>query len=238
MSGRMRAWLEIMRISNAPTVVSNALTGCAIGAAGGAFPWGTWGLVAPALVLIYVAGMATNDVLDVGTDRVERPGRPIPSGRVARRAAGAFAVLATLAALGLLAIVSWRAAASGGVLVVMALAYNLLHVRSSLTVVLMGGCRAMAVGTAAVASGWWFGGPVVALGVVCGILWAYIVLISLVARAEAGDRRRVRVVVSMLCAISLLDAGVLAVLGWWVPAGVALVCFGVSAWAQRRVLGS
>jgi 4-hydroxybenzoate polyprenyltransferase len=240
-SARVWAWLEVMRISNAPTVVSNALTGCAIGAGGvaaGVFPWSTWALVAPALVLIYVAGMATNDVLDAGVDRVERPGRPIPSGRVARSAAATFAVVATGAAIGLLSCISWHAAASGGVLALCALAYNTLHKRSALTVAIMGGCRALAVATAAVAAGWWFGAPAVKLVVVCAVLWAYIVLISLVARAEAGSRRRVKVVVSMLCAIALLDAGVLAVLGWWAPAGVAVACFGLSAWAQRRVLGT
>ena len=33
---------------------------------------------------IYAAGIVLNDVFDYEIDRVERPGRPLPSGRVSR----------------------------------------------------------------------------------------------------------------------------------------------------------
>jgi hypothetical protein len=42
----------------------------------------------------------------------------------------------------------------------------------------------------------------------------------------------------MVCAISLIDAGVLAVLGRFVQAGIAVGCFVLAGWGQRRVLGS
>lgn len=235
---RLRAWLELVRISNAPTVASNALTGCAIGAGGAVFPWGVWGVVAPALMLLYVAGMATNDVADASVDRAERPGRPIPSGRVSRAAAGWFAAAATAVALVMLAALDWRAGAAGAGLALCSLAYNLTHRLSAASVVLMGACRALAVVTAAIAPGRFPDDALWTLVAAAGGLWVYVVLISVVARAEAGDRRRVRVVVAMLCAISLLDAAWLAALGWWTPAGVALVCFVLAAWGQRRILGT
>ncbi len=58
-------------------------------------------------VCLYWAGMALNDYADATIDAVERPERPVPSGRVPRRTALAVAGALTLGGLGL-------AAASGG----------------------------------------------------------------------------------------------------------------------------
>jgi 4-hydroxybenzoate polyprenyltransferase len=201
-------------------------------------PGGGGATAAAALVLLYAAGMATNDVVDAAVDRVERSRRPIPSGRLSRSGAGVFAAVATAIALALLAALDWRAGAAGAGLALCSLAYNLTHRLSAASVVLMGGCRALAVVTAALATGPVPGDARWTLAAAAGGLWAYVVLISVVARAEAGDRRRVRVVVAMLCAISLLDAGWLAALGWWPQAGAALACFALAAWGQRRILGT
>ena len=51
---------------------------------------------------IYAAGIVLNDPFDLEIDRVERPGRPLPSGRVSRR----FAAW--------LGVASWRSAWPGG----------------------------------------------------------------------------------------------------------------------------
>ncbi len=48
--------------------------------------------------LLYVAGIALNDYFDMETDRRERPGRPLPSGRVPRAHALAIAIAAIAAA--------------------------------------------------------------------------------------------------------------------------------------------
>jgi 4-hydroxybenzoate polyprenyltransferase len=226
-----------MRVSNVPTVASNALTGVALGAAGAdVYPWRNFALAAPALVLLYIAGMATNDIVDASTDLVERPARPIPSGRVGRAAAGWFAMVATVLALALLATADWRAGVAGAGLALCSLAYNLTHRASPAAVVLMGGCRVLAVVAALLA----VGPPreILPAALVGAILWVYIVMISVVARSEAGSRNRVRTVVAMICAISLLDAAFLGAMGWWTQAGVAVLCFLLATLAQRRILGS
>ena len=237
-AARTRAWLELMRVSNLPTVVSNALTGAALGAlpGAGAYPWRAFALAAPAVALLYVAGMATNDVIDAATDRAERPSRPIPSGRVSRAAAGWFAIVATVAALILLTIADWRAGVAGAGLALCSLAYNLTHRSFSGAVILMGGCRALAVVASMLAAG--VPETLLPIALVCAILWMYVILISVIARSEAGNRSRVRIVVGMICAISLLDAIFLGVLGWWTQAGLAVLCFILAAIAQRRILGS
>jgi 4-hydroxybenzoate polyprenyltransferase len=233
----LRAWLELLRVSNAPTVVSNALTGCALAVQADApYPWRSFALTAPALVLIYIAGMATNDVLDAATDRAERPGRPIPSGRIKRSAAAWFAILATITALVLLTAADWRAGAAGAALSLCALLYNITHRLSPATVILMAGCRSLAIITAACSAGGPPNWPRVLI--IAAILGAYVVALSLVARGEAGDMKRIRVVVAMVCAISLLDAVFLAFLQRFTQAGVAVGCFFLAAWGQRRILGS
>ena len=80
----MRAWLEILRISNLPTVWTNVLVGAVLSLAV-ARPSNPE--IVPGLVIaivagscLYLAGMVFNDVFDVAIDRRERLGRPIPSG--------------------------------------------------------------------------------------------------------------------------------------------------------------
>ena len=254
----VKAWLQLLRVSNYPTVVSNALTGCAVGAiagsgrvrgaervnevvgiageAGGAYPWGRFGIAAAALVLMYAAGMALNDAMDAGTDRAERPHRPIPSGAVKRSHAFVLGAACMIASLALLVLVGTPAVLCGAVLGVTVLAYNALHKVHAATVLLMAGCRGLAVVTAAACVAWPLEWKIA--GPIAGVLFAYTVAISVIARREADDRRRIRIVVLMICAISLLDAGFLAWLGRWPAMGIALGCFVVALRAQRRVLGT
>ncbi|GAA2356315.1 UbiA family prenyltransferase [Nonomuraea africana] len=90
----MRAWLELVRAPAALSVPGDTMAGAA--AAGRA--------ASPARalssVLLYWAGMALNDWSDRHADAVERPERPIPSGRVAPNQA--LAVAAGLTCAGLL----------------------------------------------------------------------------------------------------------------------------------------
>ena len=96
----IRNYAELGRISNLPTCMTNVLVGCAIGAGGGAFDLPTVFGISLAIALFYVAGMALNDVADLEVDRIERPQRPIPSGRINRRSAGVFAGATTRMILG------------------------------------------------------------------------------------------------------------------------------------------
>ncbi|MFD2685373.1 SCO3242 family prenyltransferase [Streptomyces phyllanthi] len=61
-------------------------------------------------VALYWAGMALNDYADATVDAVERPQRPVPSGRVARRTALATACGLTAAGLGLATLTGGRRA--------------------------------------------------------------------------------------------------------------------------------
>src|SRR3990170_1349253 len=79
------AWLQLARVSNTPTVVSNTVAGAVL--ASTVAEAGTVAVVAVAMALFYTAGMILNDVLDFEVDRVQRPERPLPSGAVSRQSA-------------------------------------------------------------------------------------------------------------------------------------------------------
>ena len=236
---RLRAWLELSRISNGPTVVSNVLTGCALGAVatGEPFPWRVFAMVVGPVLALYFAGMIHNDVMDAGIDREERPTRPLPSGRVSRELAGnVVAVLLGIGVLGLYPFGTTVMLLACG-LALCIVVYNATHQVSAATVLLLGACRAMVYITAAAAVSW----PVnwAWVGPAAAILAGYVIVLSVIARTEAGRPGRIRVVVAMLRGISLLDAAILLiVLAQPVPASAACGCFAVTWVLHKRIMGS
>jgi 4-hydroxybenzoate polyprenyltransferase len=93
------AWWQLLRIGNVFTAASNVIAGFLI-AQGGWEPMGPLLLLIVTSSLLYTAGMVLNDVFDAKLDAVERPERPIPSGRISRGTA--YIVGAMLLATGCL----------------------------------------------------------------------------------------------------------------------------------------
>jgi 4-hydroxybenzoate polyprenyltransferase len=83
-AGTLGAYLELLRPPNVTTAVGDVLAGFAV--AGLGRPWILPWLLA-STVCLYAGGVVLNDVFDLEIDRVERPERPIPSGRVTRQRA-------------------------------------------------------------------------------------------------------------------------------------------------------
>jgi 4-hydroxybenzoate polyprenyltransferase len=102
----MTSWRDIARLVRAPAALSVPGDVVAGAAAAGTLRPRTLGL-AGASVCLYWAGMAANDWADRHVDALERPGRPIPSGRV--RPGTALGIAAGLTGAGLA-----LAAAAGG----------------------------------------------------------------------------------------------------------------------------
>ncbi|MEU1348484.1 SCO3242 family prenyltransferase [Streptomyces sp. NPDC005795] len=96
----VRAWAELLRISALFTVPGDALAGAA---AVGRRPDRSTALAMGASLCLYEAGMALNDWADRDEDAVDRPHRPIPSGRITPRAALTAAGALTGAGLALAA---------------------------------------------------------------------------------------------------------------------------------------
>ncbi|ROO61677.1 4-hydroxybenzoate polyprenyltransferase [Micromonospora sp. Llam0] len=138
-------WSDLAELVRAPAALSvpgDVVAGAA--AAGGLGPR-TAGL-AGASVCLYWAGMAANDWADRELDAVERPQRPIPSGRVTPGAALAVAAGLTTAGLALTAVTGGRRALAVGVPLTAAIwAYDLWAKNTPAGPAVMAACRGLDV---------------------------------------------------------------------------------------------
>jgi 4-hydroxybenzoate polyprenyltransferase len=173
--------LRLGRVSNLPTVWTNALAGAVL--AGGA-PAPVVVLAALALSLFYVGGMWLNDAFDAEIDAIERPSRPIPSGKAARATVFRIGYLLLLLGLILCAALGLAAALVGLALAATVVLYDATHKRTALAPVIMGATRLLAYLLGAMAAGGLTAAALVgALG-----LFAYVVGLTYAAKQEAYDR--------------------------------------------------
>lgn len=185
----LRTLLTLGRTSNLPTVWSNVLSGAVL--SGAVFSPGALGLLLLVGSAFYEGGMFLNDAFDAELDARERPGRPIPSGKV--RKATVFGLGFGLLLLGLVllgvapllhltrpGVDAWLAGLGTCVAV---LAYNRWHKGFAWSPIVMGACRAGLYATAALAVSARLG-TVVLIG--AGSLWLYIVGLTHIARFENG----------------------------------------------------
>lgn len=220
--------LALGRVSNLPTVWTNVLAGAAL-AGGGASPWTLTG-VATALSLFYCGGMFLNDAFDRDVDAIERPQRPIPSGRAsvasvfaagAAQLAGGLALL-TLVAHGITGRID-VAIASGAALAIAIVVYDARHRTMSLAPWLMAACRALVyvcAASATTATPVWANVAPAAAG-----LAAYTAGVTYVSRVEAsGIASRAWPLTLLLTAPAVLlarSAGVADVRTWGAVGAIA-----------------
>ncbi|MFE2009075.1 SCO3242 family prenyltransferase [Streptomyces sp. NPDC059491] len=121
-SPRLTAWAELLRVSALASVPGDALAGAA---AAGRRPGRGTAWAAGASLCLYEAGMALNDWADRDVDAVERPHRPLPSGRIAPAAALGAAGALTVAGLALASRAGRPALAVAGGLAATVWAYDL-----------------------------------------------------------------------------------------------------------------
>jgi 4-hydroxybenzoate polyprenyltransferase len=190
---RLHVYAQLVRLPALPTALADICLGAL---AVGALParWLPFGLLALASACLYCGGMAWNDFFDVEQDRRERPFRPIPSGKVSRRAAGLFgaALLAGGVASALLAGRVLAAQVAGArPFAPMALAVGLAaaillydaHLKRTWAGPLgMGTCRFLNVLLGTALGGTAPGGQALHLALIVGL---YIVGVTWLARTEA-----------------------------------------------------
>src|SRR6476646_4010771 len=90
----LRGYLELLRPANVVTAIADVLAGYAVVGRSHprALPW-----LLGATMCLYAGGVVLNDFFDRRLDAVERPERPIPSGRVAASTAAALGTALLLA---------------------------------------------------------------------------------------------------------------------------------------------
>ncbi|PTQ13038.1 hypothetical protein CLG96_02545 [Sphingomonas oleivorans] len=182
---RPRAAMLLGRVSNLPTIFSNAMAGFAL--AGGDFArtedLAALAAAALALLLFYVGGMYLNDAFDAAVDARERPMRPIPRGDASRGAVFVAGSALLLAAM-------WIAARNGAgpeglALATAILLYDMLHKRTAFAPLIMGLCRLLCYVLAARIAGA-VPGPALLFGAFG--LFCHVVGLTYAARQEAHDR--------------------------------------------------
>lgn len=186
----IKPYLQLVRLPNLFTAAADPLAGWVVATGGLAAPE-RWGWLVAASVLIYAGGIVLNDVFDINIDRAERPGRPLPSGRVPLGLAAAFGGLAL--ALGPVAAyfsglpMAPRVAA---ILAATVLVYDGPGKRTPLGPALMGACRSLnlLLGFGAIPDlgGWLAWSLAVAFGL-------FVVGVTVISRSEvaAGSNRGV-----------------------------------------------
>ncbi|WP_328421485.1 SCO3242 family prenyltransferase [Streptomyces sp. NBC_00443] len=148
---RLTDLAQLVRAPAALSVPGDVIAGAT--AAGRPLGARTFGVIGPS-VCLYWAGMALNDYADATVDSVERPERPVPSGRIPRRTALAVAGGLTAAGLGLAAVAGGRRSVGAALpLAGLIWAYDLKLKSTSARGVVMAGARVLDVLAGAVVPG-------------------------------------------------------------------------------------
>ncbi|MFJ7420750.1 SCO3242 family prenyltransferase [Streptomyces uncialis] len=149
-TGSRADWAELLRLPALFTVPGDALAGASTVAAR---PGRRTLLAIGASLCLYQAGMALNDWADREVDAVERPHRPLPSGRIAPAAALTGAAALTAAGIGCAALAGRPALATAAALAATVWAYDLGLKHTPLGPVAMGTARALDLVLGATANG-------------------------------------------------------------------------------------
>lgn len=238
----LRAWLDLARAGNLPSVWSNVLAALVLSApvtdvvrTADAWPSPTTWLLATLFgSLAYAGGAMLNDVADADIDRRLKPTRAIPTGRVARTTAGGVGLVLLGASVVLFVYVLGASPWWAGGMAAAILSYNWLHKRWAGSVVLMAACRGLLGFTVASVAGHTVSPAVLAWG---AALSTYIIVLSLIARAEhrAGARAPAlgRLVGRLLAGMPLVDAAALVAVGAWPAALACAAAVPIGRLAQR-----
>ncbi len=202
-------WLQLVRLPTVFTALSNILCGYLIthrlnvgDLARQADMW----LLLVSSIGLYLGGMVLNDVFDAKLDAVERPERPIPSGRISRQAAALFGGVLMGAGVVAASAVGSNSLVIAVMLVPCVLAYN-GFLKSTIAAPLgMGGCRFLnlMLGASAVDGSMWQSTPMT----VAAALSTYIVGVTWFARNEAGHSSSPGLLSGMMIALSGLGLDV------------------------------
>lgn len=236
---RVLAYLQLCRFAAVFTALADICLGYLLTHNGIANPRAFTFLLCASAGL-YLAGMVFNDVFDREIDALERPRRPIPSGRIPVRHAVAFGVCLTLAGFASALGVGTQSALAAGLLVGCIFLYDGLLKSTPVGPLAMGGCRFLNVMLGA-STAFAYDSPESTFAAVWSMpqlhvaagLGTYIVGVTWFARKEAGTSARGQ----LAGAIGVINFGIVLliafVLHWhdemgrsW-NAALALGCIGM-----------
>ena len=200
----LRAYLQLMRFPAVFTALCDILLGFLLNHSTLAGEERKFSLLLVASAGLYLSGMVFNDLFDRAIDARERPGRPIPSGRVSARAALILAILLMAAGIAAAALVGTQSLGLALAIAGAIFLYNGFLKKTPLGPLGMGLCRFLNVMLGA-------SGHSLALAVWSRFQWqaalamgVYIVGVTWFARNEAGENRRA----PLVGATAVVNAGI------------------------------
>lgn len=235
---RFRAYLQLMRFPAVFTALADIFLGFAL-THGSYSPAENLAALVGASSGLYLAGMVFNDWFDRDLDARERPGRPIPSGRISPRAAVMLASALMILGLACAAFVSRSGVEISLMVAALILAYDGFFKQTPIGPIAMGGCRFLNVmlGASAGAGPTW-ASPQLLVALAMGV---YVAGVTWFARQEADRSLRthlaaaatiVQVAIVGLAAIVLARQNTGATAVWLGLGALALV----GAWIDVRLI--
>jgi 4-hydroxybenzoate polyprenyltransferase len=222
------AYAALVRVPNLFTAPPDVLAGAALAVAAGAtVSPSAVATLAVASAMLYAGGTALNDYFDAPVDAVERPERPIPSGRVSRPVAGLVGAASLAGGVAVALLAGADSGVAAGAVAVSVVAYDGLLEAGPASVLLMGAARGLNVvvgTTAATASAvpsalWILAGPVAVAVYVAGVT-------HLAAEEATGVDRGAVTVAGVGTAVAGVTAvALLATAGGDAPAAATLTAF-------------
>jgi 4-hydroxybenzoate polyprenyltransferase len=214
----LRAYLQLLRPANVATALADVLAGFAIAGLANppALPW-----LLLATAALYAGGIVLNDVFDRDLDRVERPERPIPSGRIPASRAAALGGGLLAAGIGAAAAVNRTAVLVALAIAASVLLYDAWGKRHAIGPLNMAMCRALnlMLGVAAVPAALphaWH---------IAGVPLLYIYAITSISRGEVhgGSRRSAgSALMVMLASVGVLTLIASRAGAWMLPAFILI----------------
>lgn len=190
--GKGLALLQLVRIPTVFTAMADIFLGFLLTHTS-LEPVDTFAFLLAASVCIYWTGMILNDYFDRDVDGQERPGRPIPSGKIPAGSALKLGVMLNVAGLGLAACAGQLSLQIALLLTLCVWLYDGALKKTPLAPVLMGSCRFFNVllGASASVTGamWWCPQMHVAIG-----LGVYVGGLTWFARQEAKTSARAQLI--------------------------------------------
>lgn len=185
MNHRIRSLAATLRLPNLPSVLSNTLSGIFLASV--LYETGDLSMLAHALIAaccLYFSGNLFNDWADQSWDSIHRPERALPSGLFKPGLYLIGGIILTLTAWAVSAMASPAALLVSIAISNFIILYTWQHKRSAWSVIPMALCRALlpALGFCATTSHWH---RVEWLYVPSGMLFAYLIMLSLRARSES-----------------------------------------------------
>ncbi|OGV62612.1 MAG: hypothetical protein A2283_13570 [Lentisphaerae bacterium RIFOXYA12_FULL_48_11] len=146
-TGKLSAWLQLIRLPNLLTVPGDPLAGYFLAATccGAGFSL-TVVYTVLASLFFYTFGLISNDLFDLREDRQDRPGRPLPSGRITPLEVSAVAIILVIVALITAAMTGRLCLLIAGILVFTITLYNFIGKKIAVFGPLnMGLCRGLSL---------------------------------------------------------------------------------------------